>query len=225
MTRSFSQSIDPHRRSPDGPPWSKTLELLGLIQELCGPLTFIHARGIVHRDLKPSNILIRSNGTPVLMDFGLASRFAGSAGRESVDLEGEMRGTPAYMAPELLGGTAVIDARSDLYSLGCILYEIVTGERLFAGATVEECVRSHLHRQPVPPSELAAIPPRLNDLVLRLLAKNPRERIGHADDIAAILAEIRGLPAGSHRRTTRRLPLSPSDGRPGAPDRAARREV
>ena len=102
LTRSFSQSIDPQRRPPDGPPWSKTLELLGLIQELCGPLTFIHARGIVHRDLKPSNILIRSNGTPVLMDFGLASRFAGSAGRESVDLEGEMRGTPAYMAPELL---------------------------------------------------------------------------------------------------------------------------
>jgi tetratricopeptide (TPR) repeat protein len=186
-----------------GPEWSRTLELLGLIQELCAPLTFIHARGIVHRDLKPSNVLIRSTGAPVLMDFGLASRFAGLVGRESVDLEGEMRGTPAYMAPELLGGGTVIDARADLYSLGCILYEIATGQRLFGNTTVEECVRSHLSRQPVPPSELASMPPQLNDLVLRLLAKNPRERIGHADDIAALLAEIRGVPGHAESEESR----------------------
>jgi eukaryotic-like serine/threonine-protein kinase len=188
-------SSPPPQRLNGGPDWPKTLELLGLIQQLCLPLTFIHARGIVHRDLKPSNILIRASGTPVLMDFGLASRFAGSLGRESVDLEGEMRGTPAYMAPELLGGGAVIDARADLYSLGCILYEIVTGQRVFGDTTADEYVRSHRTRQPLPPSELAAVPPRLNDLVLRLLAKDPRERIGHADDIAAVLAGIRGAPA------------------------------
>ena len=202
VTRSLSRAIDPPT-APEGPVWDRTLELLGLVQELCVPLTFIHARGIVHRDLKPSNILIRSNGTPVLMDFGLASRFAGAAGRESVDLEGEMRGTPAYMAPELLSGSAVIDARADLYSLGCILYEIATGQRLFAGATADECIRSHLHRQPVPPSELAAIPTRLNDLVLGLLAKNPRERIGHADDLAEILAEIRGNPTAGTKAEPR----------------------
>ncbi len=191
-------------RTPDrAPEWSTTLDLLGLIQELCSPLTFIHARGIVHRDLKPSNILVRSNGVPVLMDFGLASRFAGSAGRESVDLEGEMRGTPAYMAPELLRGGAVIDARADLYSLGCILYEVVTGQRLFASATVDELIRSHLNRQPVPPSELAAIPATLNDLVLRLLAKDPRERIGHADDIAAILGDVRGVRSSDPVTTPR----------------------
>jgi hypothetical protein len=181
--------------------WARTLELLAIIESLCQPLSFIHAKGIVHRDLKPSNILIRPDGHPVLMDFGLASRFAGSVGRESVDLEGEMRGTPSYMAPELLRGGAAIDARADLYSVGCILYEIATGQRLFAGDDVDACVQSHLHRQPLPPSELATVPKPLEDLILRLLAKDPRDRIGHADDIAEAIAAVRGAPPAEAGRT------------------------
>jgi hypothetical protein len=185
---------DPRRAgAASGPSWPQTLELLGVIESLCAPLAFIHTKGIVHRDLTPANILIRQDGTPVLMDFGLASRFASGLSRERVDLVGDLRGTPAYMAPELLRGTGVVDARADLYSIGCILYEIATGQRLFAGGSVQEYVRGHLHRQPLPPSELAAVPRPLEELILRLLAKPPRDRIGHADDIAAALAEIRGV--------------------------------
>jgi hypothetical protein len=173
--------------------WPRMLDLLGIIQGLCAPLAFIHAKGIVHRDLKPANVLIRADGVPVLTDFGLASHFAGLAGRESVDLVGDLRGTPAYMAPELLRGRSAVDARADLYSLGCILYEIATGQRPFSAASIDECIRGHLYRHPVPPSELTTIPAPLEDLILRLLAKDPRHRIGHADDIALMLAEVRGV--------------------------------
>lgn len=178
------------------PSWPRTLELLDVIHALCAPLGFIHTKGIVHRDLKPSNVLIRGDRVPVLTDFGLASRFAGAIGRESVDLVGDLRGTPAYMAPELLRG-GVVDARADLYSLGCILYEIATGRLPFSGGS-DQVIRGHAARPPVPPSELAEVPRPLEDLILRLLAKDPRERIGHADDIAAVLNDVRGEPGPSH---------------------------
>src|SRR5690606_39229389 len=140
----------------------------GIVRTLCGPLAFVHGEGLVHRDLKPENVVISENGAPVLVDFGLAVRVAGAdPGREVVDIAGRALGTPAYMAPEQIRGE-LVDARADLYALGCMLYECVTGAVPFEGAP-GQVLRMHLEQQPPPPSVYVdGLPPALDALVLRL---------------------------------------------------------
>jgi serine/threonine protein kinase/tetratricopeptide (TPR) repeat protein len=165
-------------------------EALTLIRRLCVPLSFLHGEGIVHRDLKPENVFIRPGDVPVLVDFGLVASFEGTSGREALELAGATMGTPAYMAPEQVRGE-VVDARADLYALGCLLYELVTGRVPFIASNTLELVGKHLLATPTRPSELVTgVPAALDDLILRLLAKNPRERIGHADDVAAALIAL-----------------------------------
>ena len=165
-------------------------EMLTLIRRLCIPLAYLHGEGIVHRDLKPENVFIRPGMLPVLVDFGLVSRFEGTGGRDSIDILGPTMGTPAYMAPEQIRGEGV-DARADLYSLGCVLYELLTGRPPFVATTTMELVGNHLLKDPVPPSELVeGVPAALDEVIMRLLAKRPRERIGHASDLAAALIAI-----------------------------------
>jgi predicted ATPase len=164
--------------------------VLRLIRRLCSPLAFLHGEGVVHRDLKPDNIFVRPTGWPVLMDFGLISQFGGELGREALEVAGSMAGTIAYMAPEQILGQFV-DARADLYALGCILYELLTGRRPFLGKTDKDVLSRHLEAAPIVPSELVeGVPEKLEALVLRLLAKRPQQRLGHADDVAAALAGL-----------------------------------
>jgi hypothetical protein len=126
---------------------------------------------------------------PVLMDFGLAWRAQGSEGREVLEAVAGRAGTVGYMAPEQINGD-MVDARTDLYALGCILYEAVTGELPFVGST-EEILNKHLYFPPIPPSSITPdVPPNLETLILRLLAKRPRDRLGHADDVAAELGRL-----------------------------------
>ena len=170
-------------------------EALTLIRRLCVPLSFLHGEGIVHRDLKPENVFILPGDVPVLVDFGLVASFEGTSGREALELAGATMGTPAYMAPEQVRGE-VVDARADLYALGCLLYELVTGRPPFLAGNTLELVGKHLLATPTRPSELVkGVPTALDDLILRLLSKNPRERIGHADDVASALVAL-GADAG-----------------------------
>jgi serine/threonine protein kinase len=125
-------------------------EALALVRRLCGPLAFLHGTGIVHRDLKPANVFIRDDDSPVLMDFGLVSRAEGAVGREVIEVAGEVAGTAAYISPEQIDGR-LVDARTDLYALGCILYEIVTGSHPFTGKSVAEIIYP-TNRGPVPTS-------------------------------------------------------------------------
>ncbi|HEX8823129.1 MAG TPA: AAA family ATPase, partial [Archangium sp.] len=164
-------------------------EVITLTRRLCSSLAFLHGEGIVHRDLKPENIVIRPDGTPVLVDFGLASVFGGSISRESLDVSGEMEGSFVYMAPEQIKG-GLVDARADLYALGCILHELVVGQPPFPGSGWE-VLRRHLQDKPYALSQwVRGVPPDLDALVLRLLAKAPRERVGYAADVGTVLAEL-----------------------------------
>lgn len=172
----------------DAPPIADLAGWLEPFARLCAPLGQIHAAGIVHRDLSPDNVIIRPDGAPVLVDFGLASAFR-RGGREALSIGGTIVGTTHYMAPEQVRGE-VVDARADLYALGCMIYEAVTGRPPFAGASPHAVLAHHLYDQPLPPSAHApALPAWLDGLVLALLAKDPRDRIGYAQDVAAILAE------------------------------------
>jgi tetratricopeptide (TPR) repeat protein len=167
---------------------------LALIRRLCAPLAFLHGEGLVHRDLKPENILIVDGERPVIIDFGLAAQFA--AGRLTLGLQQASlgpEGTLDYIAPEVLSGE-VVDARADLYALGCILYEIVSGARPFRG-TAEEVMRGHLDGAPAPLDELVPeLAPELVQLIHRLMQKRPRDRLGYAEDVARILGAAEPEP-------------------------------
>jgi serine/threonine protein kinase/tetratricopeptide (TPR) repeat protein len=180
------------RRPPN--PW--LFEGLSVIRRLCPTLAFLHGHGIVHRDLKPANILIRPDGRPVLTDFGLVTQMWGEGGRPMVDAAEHGYGSPPYMAPEQINGDAG-DPRIDFYALGCILYELVSGQPPFDGPTVRDVMAGHLHRAPLPLSAFVdEVPAGLETLITRLLEKHPRDRLGYADDVAAALDAL-GVRAGA----------------------------
>lgn len=169
-------------------------EVLTLCLQLCAPLSSLHARGLVHRDLKPENVYICRDGRAVLMDLGLVAQAGGSIGRERIEDGGRVLGTLSYMAPEQADGE-LVDARADLYALGAILYELLTGETTVRHAAVSQTLHAIREEVPRPPSELVDdVPPELDELVMRLLAKSPRQRLGHADDVAESLLALGAEP-------------------------------
>jgi serine/threonine protein kinase len=148
--------------------------------QIAGALTVVHSAGLCHRDLKPANVMMRQDGRIVLIDFGLAKTMDAGAQLTSV---GEVRGSPYYISPEQAEG-APVDQRSDLYSLGVMLYEMLTGQRPFRGNSIIAILQAH-RNEPIPilPDEHA----RFQRLVDGLLAKNPADRFPSA---AAALAEL-----------------------------------
>lgn len=170
------------------------IESLSLIQRVCETLAFVHGEGVVHRDLKPDNIFIRKDGLPVLVDFGLVAETRGAIGREVISLAQRVAGSPAYMPPEQIRGD-VLDARCDLYAIGCVLYNLVTGQPPFMGSE-KQVTRGHLKRLPVPPSQVISdVPGGLNKLIMDLLAKDPDDRIGYAENVALALETVGTNPS------------------------------
>ena len=162
--------------------------------QIAEPLGAAHARGIIHRDLKPANIMLGADGAVKVLDFGLAKLMEpdASSRRDDVGLSeaGRIAGTAAYMSPEQAAGGRV-DARSDIFSFGAVLYEMTTGTRAFAGNTIADIVASVLQARPTPPAQITASMPReLERLILRCLQREPDRRNQTMLDVRNELMEI-----------------------------------
>ncbi|HEY4242214.1 MAG TPA: AAA family ATPase [Kofleriaceae bacterium] len=187
-------AIEQVSASPDAPPYSLA-HVATLFRKICEPLAYVHGRGVIHRDLSPANVFLVGSDTPVLFDFGLASQFRTDSARDVLEVGGLTRGTAHYMAPEQARGE-IVDARADVYALGCMLYEALTGRPPFLGDSALAVLMRHIEELPLPPSAHAQTLPRgFDELVMQMLAKRPRDRIGYAEDVAVRLEALGASPA------------------------------
>jgi WD40 repeat protein len=174
----------------DGTPW-QAREAARLMETLARATQAAHAKGLVHRDLKPANVLLAEDGTPKVTDFGLAKRLGEAGQTES----GAVMGTPSYMAPEQAGGQSrQVGPAADVYALGAVLYELLTGRPPFRGATSLDTLWLVLNTEPVPVRQLQPKVPRdLETVCLKCLEKNVARRYGSA---AALAEDLRRFGAG-----------------------------
>jgi serine/threonine-protein kinase len=180
---------------------------LDIVAQVAEGLAFAHERGVVHRDVKPANIMVVRDGLAKIMDFGIARVRTSDVKTQT----GMLLGSPKYMAPEqLLGGR--VDQRCDIFSLGVVLYETVTGVPPFAGTDITQIMYQIVHAIPPAPSALNRRSPAMLDLIVaKALAKDPAERYQHARELAADLRACRAqlaAPAHEDEETTVMTPLA-----------------
>jgi serine/threonine-protein kinase len=165
-------------------PW---LEVVMLSRQICAALQYSHERGVVHRDLKPSNLLIDPSGLIKLSDFGIAK----DLDRTALTATGRTLGTAAYMAPEQIRGTPEVSHKTDLYALGCLMYQMITGEAPFDGPTTVVLMHKHLEEPvPRPSARQPDIPKALDRLIVKLMAKNRDDRPWDAQAVEHDLDEL-----------------------------------
>ncbi|HPS79638.1 MAG TPA: protein kinase [Thermoanaerobaculaceae bacterium] len=158
---------------------------------LAGGLDYAHSKGVVHRDIKPANIILTGQGLVKITDFGVA-RLESS----NLTATGQFIGTPNYMSPEQVTGGAV-DGRSDLFSLGVVLFELLTGVRPFVAQSLTEITYKIVHEpSPIPSQARPGLPPAFNPIVLKLLEKDPDKRYARGNDVARALDALRRVLAG-----------------------------
>src|SRR5215210_6340529 len=180
---------------------------LRIVQEIAGALDYAHRQGVVHRDIKPENILLQ-DGQAIVADFGIAG--AVNPGTTDPPIQpGRAIGTPAYMSPEQASPDTVVDGRTDIYALGCVLYEMLIGHAPFTGTSKQEILTRHA-REPVVslPSTGIEVPPSVARAVVRALSKQPADRFASAADFGnALITGNEFAGNGSRRRHSRRWML------------------
>ncbi|MHB8625812.1 MAG: SUMF1/EgtB/PvdO family nonheme iron enzyme [Aggregatilineales bacterium] len=176
--------------APDGLPTDEALRIFKPLAEAVG---YAHTHGTIHRDIKPGNVLMADNIRPVLMDFGLARIM----GAERMSATGQTSGTPTYMSPEQVAGL-MIGPESDIYSLGVLLYELLSGDVPFKGDSFVAIALQHLNNPPTLPGKLQTLPPGMSRAILKALAKQPESRFHTAQEfIDALASDTLAIPHGS----------------------------
>ena len=172
-------------------PWPHALVVTA---RMAGALAYAHAQGVVHRDVKPANVMVLPTGEPKIMDFGLAKLEAG----HEMTATGQFVGTPLFMAPEQVSGDKV-DGRTDLFSLGSVLYTLLTGARAFAGESIHQIMQRVTHQEPRPATGLVRdLPPVLDRVLARAMAKDPAARYPTGDAFAEDLHDVLAGRAPRH---------------------------
>ncbi len=193
-------------------------DVIAIGKSIGAALQFAHARELLHRDVKPENILF-GDGQACLADFGIARALSASSGEATTTTAGVVRGTPAYMSPEQAAGDRAIDRRTDIYALGCVLYEAIAGVPAFVGPTPQSLVAQRLVHMPRSLHVYRPnLPPELEEVIERALATAPADRYQNAADFVAGLESIEPLltgPSGDWR---------PSESEPSASPTARRRK-
>jgi serine/threonine-protein kinase len=199
--------------------WREAIRIVARVAEA---LHHAHGQGVVHRDIKPANIMLLDSGEPKVMDFGIAKIPA-----ERLTSTGQFFGTPSYMSPEQASGEAV-DGRSDLFSLGAVLYLLLTGKTAFEGDSVPATLSRVLFRDPPPPSTVVpGLPPVIDAILARVLAKKAEDRYPDARTFARDLEEVRAgrapevpvpaAPPSQSTQVSRPLPAPPAAGEGPSP--------
>ena len=181
-------------------------EAVKILAEVCDALAYAHARGVVHRDIKPDNVLL-SGRHALVTDFGVAKALSEATGRQQLTTAGVALGTPAYMAPEQAAAEPNIDHRVDIYALGVLGYELVSGRPPFTGRTAQEVLAAHITQKPQPLcARRVACPPELESVILRCLEKLPADRWQSADELLAELEPLATPSGGTTPTATRPTP-------------------
>ncbi len=181
--------------------------VIRIMEQTCSALQFAHERNIVHRDVKPANLMLTADDTVKVTDFGTAKILQFGTAQQTA----HVMGTPSYMSPEQVKGRPV-DGRSDIFSIGVMLYEMLTGEKPFPGQSITTVIYKIVNEEPIPPRQInPSIHPGLNDIVLRALAKEPEVRYQSCRELLEDLRNYRAM--GGNERNPDATMISP---RPGA---------
>ncbi len=189
-------------------------EVLSYVTQTLAALGYAHQNGVIHRDIKPSNIMITPHGVAKLMDFGIAKSNLDAA----LTRPGTTMGSMLYMSPEQVNGTTV-NASSDLYSVGVLLYELAAGRRPFEAESELAILQSHLNTTPQPPIEVnPALPQPLNEIIMTSLEKEPMRRFQSAEAFCRALESVRGRAPAANAQAAAASPTMPmAMGKPGPP--------
>ena len=195
----------------DGP--MPPADAVAVAVDVARALAAAHARGLIHRDIKPGNVMLLPDGGVKVVDFGIAR----AAGSDTLTHTGVVLGSTAYLSPEQAGGQPV-DERADLYSLGCVLYEMLTGHVPFSADTPIATMYRHVNEDAAPPSTIAPVQSELEDVVLRCLEKDPKRRFASAAELEAALLAV---PLARGGDTMRLEAIGAAETQPVAPIDAA----